>query len=162
MADKYALVRSVSYPNSNHTPMIYYTLTGRPTERPEEDNDVRPPQRTDFPHVGSMLSMLCDGRNAMPAYVAVPEVATRNSTSGEFKRGACLQAIAGRDGRLLGARRPLPMNGEPGALDAVPALTPPLEVPPDRFERRSALLELLNQPAAARATLTTSAIAPPC
>src|SRR5260221_8022006 len=36
IADKYALVRSVSYPNSNHTPMIYYTLTGRQTERPEE------------------------------------------------------------------------------------------------------------------------------
>jgi Protein of unknown function (DUF1501) len=30
MADKYALVRSVSHRNSNHTPMIYYTLTGRP------------------------------------------------------------------------------------------------------------------------------------
>ena len=46
MAEKYALVRSVSYPNSNHTPMIYYTLTGRATERPEQDNDIRPPLRT--------------------------------------------------------------------------------------------------------------------
>src|ERR1700761_6480115 len=33
-ADRYALVRSVSHHNHNHTPMIYFTLTGRPVERP--------------------------------------------------------------------------------------------------------------------------------
>src|SRR5262245_49336654 len=36
MAQRFALVRSVSYPNHNHTPMIYYTLTGRMVERPNE------------------------------------------------------------------------------------------------------------------------------
>ncbi len=149
MADKYALVRSISYPNSNHTPMIYYTLTGRPTERPEEDNDIRPPQRTDFPHIGSVLSKLDGGNSSLPCYVAIPEVATRNSTSGEFKRGARLPLRGGTAG-ILGARfDPLPMNGEPGAADAVPALTPPQEVPQDRFERRSALLESLNRPVVA-------------
>src|SRR5437773_1599115 len=44
-AHRFALVRSVSHANHNHTPMIYYTLTGREVERPNEDNDVRPPQR---------------------------------------------------------------------------------------------------------------------
>src|SRR5579862_8335152 len=34
IADKYTLVRSVSHLNHNHTPMIYYTLTGRPTALP--------------------------------------------------------------------------------------------------------------------------------
>ncbi len=34
IADKYALIRSVSHKNSNHTPMIYYTLTGRDTAEP--------------------------------------------------------------------------------------------------------------------------------
>ena len=43
MADQYALVRSVSHNNHNHTPMIYYTLTGRHTEFPAQDNDIRPP-----------------------------------------------------------------------------------------------------------------------
>src|SRR5206468_7362244 len=46
LARSYALVRSVTYNNHNHTPMIFYTLTGRPVERPGEDNDVRPPLRT--------------------------------------------------------------------------------------------------------------------
>jgi hypothetical protein len=147
MADKFALLRSVSYPNSNHTPMIYYTLTGRPTERPEEDNDIRPPQRSDFPHLGSVLARLRDSGGAMPTYVAIPEVATRNSTSGEFKRGARLPLRGGPAG-FLGARfDPLAVNGELGTLDAVPALAPPPEVPRERFERRSSLLDLLNQPA---------------
>lgn len=148
MADQYALLRSVSYPNSNHTPMIYYTLTGRPTERPEEDNDVRPPQRSDFPHIGSVLARLRDDGGAMPAYVALPECATRNSTSGEFKRGARLPLRGGAAG-FLGARYDaLNVNGEPGAPDAAPALIPPVEVTLDRFERRSVLLELLNRPTA--------------
>lgn len=149
MADKYALLRSVSYPNSNHTPMIYFTLTGRPTERPEEDNDIRPPQRADFPHVGSVLGKLRDGNGALPAYVAVPEVATRNSTSGEFQRGARLPLRGGSAG-FLGARfDPLSVNGEPGTLDSVPALVPPAEMSRERLQRRSALLELLNTRASA-------------
>src|SRR5262245_47042116 len=144
MADKYALVRSVSYPNSNHTPMIYYTLTGRPTERPEEDNDVRPPQRADFPHVGSVIAKVRRSGDALPGFVAIPEVAVRSSTSGEFKRART--PLRGGSGGFLGARfDPLAVNGEPGSLDAVPALIPPLEVPRERFERRSALLELLNR-----------------
>jgi hypothetical protein len=49
LAHRDALVRSVSDINHNHTPMIYYTLTGRLVDRPDQDNDVRPPQRADFP-----------------------------------------------------------------------------------------------------------------
>ena len=56
LADKYALVRSVSHNEHNHTPMIYYTLTGRHTARPDQDNDIRPPQRSDFPHLGSVVA----------------------------------------------------------------------------------------------------------
>jgi hypothetical protein len=147
MADKFALLRSVSYPNSNHTPMIYYTLTGRPTERPEEDNDIRPPLRSDFPHVGSVIAKLRERESRGPAFVAVPEVATRNSTSGEFKRGARLPLRGGSAGFLGAKFDALAVNGEPGSLDAVPALIPPVEISRERFERRSALLELLNRPA---------------
>ena len=147
MAEKFALVRSVSYPNSNHTPMIYYTLTGRPTERPEEDNDIRPPQRTDFPHLGSTIAKVREGQGSGPAFIAIPEVATRNSTSGEFKRGARLPLRGGSAG-ILGAKYDaLAVNGEPGSLDGIPALVPPAEISRERSERRSALLELLNRPA---------------
>ena len=56
LADRYALIRSVSHNNHNHTPMIYYTLTGREVAQPGVDNDVRPPKRGDYPHIGALLS----------------------------------------------------------------------------------------------------------
>ena len=86
LTDRYALVRSVSHNNHNHTPMIYYTLTGRPVERPEADNDVRPPQRTDFPHLGAVLARFRPAPRGVPGYVAIPEVAVRSSTRGEYRR----------------------------------------------------------------------------
>src|SRR5687768_412038 len=86
LADRYALVRSVSHPNHNHTPMIYYTLTGRPVERPDQDNDVRPPQRTDDPHIGAALARFKGCPPTLPGYVAVPELAIRSSTEGQYRR----------------------------------------------------------------------------
>src|SRR5438128_3589327 len=86
LTHRYALVRSVSHNNHNHTPMIYYTLTGRPVERPAEDNDVRPPQRGDFPHLGAVLARFRPAPPGLPGYVAIPELAVRSSLKGEFKR----------------------------------------------------------------------------
>jgi hypothetical protein len=145
-ADRYALVRSVSHPNHNHTPMIYYTLTGRPVEQPNSDNDVRPPQRNDFPHVGAVLAKFKPGSAALPGYVALPEVAVRSSTSGPFKRARPL--LRGGGAGFLGPRfDPLPVNGEPGSDAAIPALALPAGVSPDQFERRSDLLSLLDRSA---------------
>jgi hypothetical protein len=124
--------------------MIYYTLTGRPTDRPEQDNDIRPPQRTDFPHFGSVIALQRGNSGAIPPFVAVPDVAIRSSTKGEFKRAR--SPLRGGSAGFLGARfDPLAVNGEPGSLDGVPALVPPADVPRDRFERRFDLLEILNR-----------------
>jgi hypothetical protein len=143
MADRYALVRSVSHNNHNHTPMIYYTLTGRPVERPGEDNDVRPPQRTDAPHVGAVLARFKPVPAGLAGYVAVPELAVRSSTRGEFKRVRSL--LRGGGGGFLGPLvDPLAVNGEPGTAEAVPALSPPADVPAGRLERRAALLAALE------------------
>src|SRR5205823_6372039 len=86
LARRFALVRSVSHNNHNHTPMIYYTLTGRPVERPGEDNDVRPPQRTDYPHVGAALAHFKRAPGGLPGHIAIPELAVRSSTVGQYKR----------------------------------------------------------------------------
>ncbi|MBC7821247.1 MAG: DUF1501 domain-containing protein [Planctomycetaceae bacterium] len=145
-ADKYALIRSVSHPNSNHTPMIYYTLTGRPTAQPLVDNDIRPPQRSDFPHVGSVLAKFKAAPSSLPGYIALPELAIRSSTKGEFKRAR--SPLRGGAAGFLGTRfDPLTVNGEPGTREAIPALALPDRVSSDRLDSRAALLSLLDQPA---------------
>ena len=144
MADRYALVRSVSHNNHNHTPMIYYTLTGREVERPGEDNDVRPPQRTDAPHVGAVLARFKPVPAGLAGYVAIPELAVRSSTRGEFKRVRSL--LRGGGGGFLGPLAdPLAVNGDPGTAEAIPALKPPADVSAERLERRAALLSVLER-----------------
>jgi hypothetical protein len=144
LTHKLAIVRSVSHPNSNHTPMIYYTLTGRQVERPNEDNDVRPPQRGDFPHLGSMLARHLPAPHGLPGYIAIPELGIRSSLEGEFKR--VRQLLRGGAGGFLGPLvDPLSVNGDPGTPDAVPALRLPAEVTDARLERRDALLSVLEQ-----------------
>jgi hypothetical protein len=150
-ADKLALVRSVSHPNSNHTPMIYYTLTGRPTEQPSMDNDVRAPLRTDFPHTGAVVARFKGASEEVPGFVAIPEVAVRSSLSGEFKRARLL--LRGGGSGFLGARHdPLAVDGEPGTREAVPALTLPGDVSLERFETRRQMLSLLEGRGAADAS----------
>jgi hypothetical protein len=144
MADRYALIRSVSHRNSNHTPMIYYTLTGRETAFPEMDNDVRPPQRSDFPHVGAIVSHLKGAPGALPGYVAIPEVAVRSSLSGEYKRART--PLRGGGAGFLGTQfEALCVNGEPGTPGAVPDLNPPEGVAEQQFDRRAELLSVLEQ-----------------
>ncbi len=143
ISERYAIVRSVSHPNHNHTPMIYYTLTGREVERPEMDNDVRPPQRSDFPHLGAIVAAHRPGSAALPGYIAIPQLAVRSSTSGEFKRAR--PALRGGGGGFLGPLYdPLCVDGDPGAADAVPALNRPDDLTAERLERRAALLSLVQ------------------
>jgi hypothetical protein len=140
----YALVRSVSHNNHNHTPMIYYTLTGRPVERPDQDNDVRPPQRTDFPHLGAVLAWLKRSPLGLPGYVAIPELAVRSSLRGEFKRTRT--PLRGGGAGFLGASfDPLAVNGDPGTAGAIPDLTLAADVSGERLERRAALLSTLER-----------------
>jgi len=143
LADRYALIRSVSHNNHNHTPMIYYTLTGRPVDRPAEDNDVRPPQRGDFPHLGAVLARFGTVPRGLPGFVAIPELAVRSSISGEFRRSRT--PLRGGGAGFLGPRfDSLSVNGDPGMPDGIPALGPPAEVVAARQDRRAALLDLLD------------------
>jgi hypothetical protein len=144
LSHRYALVRSVSHNNHNHTPMIYYTLTGRPVEQPGQDNDVRPPQRGDSPHVGAVMASLKAAPIGLPGFVAIPELAVRSSLQGEFKR-ARTPLRGGGAGFLGPLFDPLAVNGEPGHREAIPALGLPQEVSGERLERRASLLSVVEQ-----------------
>jgi Protein of unknown function (DUF1501) len=143
LAHRYTLVRSVSHNNHNHTPMIYYTLTGREVEQPNQDNDVRPPQRTDFPHLGAALARFKRARTGLPGYIAIPELAVRSSTQGDFKR-ARTPLRGGGAGFLGPVLDPLCVNNAPGSVNALPTLNQPAEVSAARLERRAALLRVLD------------------
>jgi hypothetical protein len=156
IADKYALVRSVSHKNSNHTPMIYYTLTGRHTQFPAQDNDIRPPQREDFPHTGCVVSKFLPASARLPGFVAIPEVAIRSSITGEYKR--VRTALRGGGAGFLGPKyEALTVAGEPGTAEAIPAITLPADVSAERFERRAKLLELLDRGPGAGGSASTFA-----
>src|SRR5262249_22981732 len=121
-AHRYALVRSVSHNNHNHTPMIYYTLTGRPVAQPNQDNDIRPPQRTCAPRLGAVLARFKASPRGLPGYVAIPELAVRSSIRGQFRRARTL--LRGGGGGFLGPLvDPLAVNEEPGTVEAIPALS---------------------------------------
>ena len=147
LASRYALIRSVSHPNHNHTPMIYYTLTGRQVDQPGQDNDVRPPQRTDAPHIGAILAKYRSSSamfGGLPGYLAVPEVAVRSSTQGQYKRAR--ERLRGGGAGFLGPEYdPLAINGDPGTPSAIPELSLPSDVHAARHDRRVALLSALER-----------------
>ena len=136
-ADQYALVRSVSHPNSNHTPMIYYTLTGRHVRTPEVDNDISPPSREDHPHLGSVLARLLPVPAGLPPFVSLPEVAVRSS---DDNIRAATPLRGGRAGFLGPRYDPLVINGDPRQPGALPDLALSEGITGERFERRQALL----------------------
>ena len=140
-ADRYALLRAVSHPNANHTPMIYYTLTGRHVEQPLVDNDVSPPRRTDFPAVGSTISRLRGAPFGLPGYVSVPECAVR-SNDGNIRPADPLRGARG--GFLGPSYDPFILNGDPRKPKSFPEVTLPSEIDRVRFDRRLALLSTIN------------------
>lgn len=141
IADQYSVLRAVSHPNSNHTPMIYYTLTGRHVAQPGVDNDVSPPSRSDFPHVGSITSKFLGGQSSLPRFVAIPEVAVR---SNEDNIRPAVPLRGGRAGFLGTQCDPLIVNGDPRQAGSLSDLLLPEGINAERFARREALLGVLG------------------
>jgi hypothetical protein len=143
LADKFALLRAVSHPNNNHTPMIYYTLTGRHVSNPGVDNNVTPPQRTDFPHIGAAVARLKPPAQVVPGFIALPELTVRSN--GSQKSFAVVPLRGGRAGFLGATFDPLFINDDPRDPDAMPGLSRPTDVTAERAERRRALLNVVER-----------------
>jgi hypothetical protein len=142
-ADKFALLRAVSHPNNNHTPMIYYTLTGHHVDNPAVDNDISPPRRTDFPHVGSVVAHLKPPTQPVPAFVALPTVACRSNLDNPR---VAVPLRGGRAGFLGAAFDPLMINDDPRSPETLPGLSLPADVRQQRFQNRQALLAAVERP----------------
>ncbi|MEX2285536.1 MAG: DUF1501 domain-containing protein [Planctomycetaceae bacterium] len=133
-AKRLAVLRSFSYPNSDHPFMIYHTLTGRVSPTPLGANTVLPPSPSDDPHMGSVVARFKHASPHVPAYVAIPEVCVRMSP---------LPVSGGGRAGFLGPRyEPLAINDDP--RQPLPLLNLPDGISSERFGHRNNLLAILD------------------
>lgn len=146
--DRVTLLRSVTHDDTVHTSAGYAMLTGRrhPLANASTAADIKP-QRTDHPHVGSIVSLVRPDRGA-PTFVALPEVI----------KDAAVNEFPGLTGGLIGERySPLLIEGSPSTGRFSP---PPIalagELSQARLAGRQALLAAMERhPPAESAPLAT-------
>jgi hypothetical protein len=133
-SQRIAVLRSMTYGNNDHPFMTYYTLTGRVSPIPLGANTVLDPQRSDDPHMGSVMAKFLHRDDRVPGYVAIPEVRVRMSQ---------MPVAGGGRAGFLGPRYdPLAINSDPSV--AVPLLDLPEGVSSQRFDSRRSLLALIE------------------
>jgi hypothetical protein len=133
-ADKLAVLRALTHGDVNHTTATHFLLTGR--ELPNRNG----PEGDDWPHYGAVLGHLGRGQGPLPPFVSMmPEVPNGAPRFVEQSRG--------RGAGWLGARH------EPMRIDADASLPGyrvgdfdlRVDVPPERIDRRRALLRQVDQ-----------------
>jgi hypothetical protein len=131
MADRFAVVRSLSHTISAHNPATYYTLTGHLPTRLAE---LAQPERTDWPALGAVLAKEMPVAGA-PGYVVEPAPMVEKGVS-----------AGGQHAGFLGTRfDPLVVSADPLSPEfAVPDLVPSPDLTPTRLAERRGLLEQLE------------------
>src|SRR5262249_45283082 len=136
MADRYAILRSVTHTGVNHGTSAYHMLTG-PIHLPP--GTLRHPTPNDFPSVGCAVSRFGRQPRDLPAYVALPSV-LHDGDGGE---------VPGQGAGLLGQRdAPFLVNGDPTRPDfSIATLTLPGDLDRRRFQDRIRLQTALDRQA---------------
>jgi len=119
IADKLTIVRSVVGRIPDHQQATYQLFTG-----------YTPTTVIDYPQMGSVVSHLFGGRQAMPPYVAIP----------------ALRGFEGGTGFLSSKHGPFQLNADPGAKGEfkVRDFSLPEGVSLQQFERRKAAREIVE------------------
>lgn len=134
MADRYAILRSVTHTGTNHGTSAYHMLTGHIHFSP---GTLRHPTPNDFPSVGCAVSRFGRPPKDMPAYVALPSV-LHDGDGGE---------VPGQGPGLLGQRyAPFYVSGDPTRPDfSIQSLLLPDDVDARRFRGRIDLQAALDR-----------------
>ncbi len=136
LADKFALIRSMTHGTTNHNPAGYYVLSGIEPNTNEFDILAA---RDDFPHPGAVLAKLGNSRQAIPPFVQLSP-----SNVGDGGRQMPGQSA----GFLGGAFDPFKVVTDPNAADFdVEGLSLADDVSASRLDRRRQLLEGLGSAA---------------
>ena len=134
LADKYAIVRSLTHPSNNHEPSVQYMLSGKPGAASlAVPNNQR--KRSDFPNVGSVVSYFRPPGD-LPAAVTVPRPIGHDGST-----------YSGTYAGFLGPRHD-PLEREP-AKETRESASHPLDPLPDvsnaRLLARTGLLKQLER-----------------
>jgi hypothetical protein len=134
LADRYAVLRSVTHTGVNHGTSAYHMLTGRIHASP---GTLRHPAPDDHPNVGCAAARFGRQPSGLPARVALPSV-LHDGDGGE---------VPGQGPGLLGRRyAPLLVNADPTRPDfSLDSLELPAEVDVSRLQGRVGLRAALDR-----------------
>ncbi|MBI2825457.1 MAG: DUF1501 domain-containing protein [Planctomycetia bacterium] len=137
VADRLAVVRSLTHSDPAHLSSGHATLTGH--RAPVLNSDVDGPSDRDTPHLGSVVARLQQAARAVPPFVTLPWVAAHPAAPGG--------RAPGQNGGWLGSRYdPMLLSGDPNARDwSVPELALADDVTLGRLEGRQHLLRLVDE-----------------
>jgi hypothetical protein len=136
LADRYAIIRSMTHDDSAHLSSVHHILTGRLA--PKVKSDADPPSRRDSPAIGSALARLRPGGVALPPFVTMPWIVSHPAAPGGKAPGQ-------HAGWLGPAYDPFVLTTNPAAPNfTVPALARPAEVTAERLDARRELLASLD------------------
>jgi hypothetical protein len=165
MANRYALIRSLTHPDNTHTVAMHYMLTGVRHARPETNPQNAP---DDFPCFGAVVNQVRATATWLPAAVSLNAPANQVSASNHIFPGF----FAGRLGRVHDPLfvpqnantpdfRPLPTAPDADRLPARRRLLATIDEQVGHLERRDAVraldgyynkaFDLLTAPAARQA-----------
>lgn len=131
LADRYAIIRSLTHDDPAHLSSAHHILTGHYARKRFSDAD--PPSHDDWPHVGSVLAKLRPGTGSVPSFVSLPWTVSHPAAPG----GRAPGQNAGWLGPMLD-----PMTiGDPSQADfSVAGCELPSDLSADRMKARRQLL----------------------
>jgi len=136
VADKIAIVRSMTHSNGNHPAAAYWMMVGSPIARPAPQGVSM--SREDRPHPGSALARLLPNVRGLPPFVMVPEAI---SPVGPERPGQ-------HAGFLGAAYDPYRVNSDPNSPSfTAGSLQPAESVPRGRLDDRRSLLDAVSRQA---------------
>jgi hypothetical protein len=136
LADRYAIIRSMTHDDPAHLSSVHHVLTGR--HAPKVNSDADPPSRKDSPHLGSALAYLRPAKSTVPPFVTMPWIVSHPAAPGGMAPGQ----NAGWLGQLYD---PFVVSAEPDAATfQLPGLRPAADVSVARLEGRKTLLAQLD------------------
>jgi hypothetical protein len=132
--DKTTLIRSLSYTPAgllNHTAAIYQMMTGYTPDKVSPSGQLEPPNRNDYPHIGSQLARIMPPKDPMLPFVMLPRPLQESNVIGK----------GGTAGFLGAAYDPYYLFQDPAGAVKVDDLKLRKEISPERMKRRASIRE---------------------